>query len=528
MNGIDEDTVWTNASVRTLAADHDPIQTIAALAHRLLLEAADAGVTGPPTNPLELAALMGIAVRPRFDVADARLVSAPGADTSSPSAAAAARRTGVPAAADSPARLISGTPLAHFVTSPDPLILEFNPTRPRGRLRYSIAHELGHALFPDASEEVRQRTHTGAVAGLDDNDAWQLELLCNIAAAEILMPADAVNGLTHTDLDIDFLMDQRARFDVSTEALLRRLVHATDRPVALAAFARRSDVAASPLRCEYLLPSRAWSGTLDRGVAVAADTPVGAPVAVGQTARGEVVLNGESFRVQAVGVPPYPGAVFPRVLGLFEPVAAVPVPHEALTYVTADISSAVDDAPAIEGSAALGEDTAPSAPTPVLIAHVVSDSARAWGRFGVASALRAVVPHAAEAFRNWAVADEANLTLGQVHLVQVSTPRSGRQVWVASLVAQHGFGPSTTPRLSYVALAEALQSVADAAARLGAEVRIPRLGAGQAGGRWDVVEATLERTLLTAGVRTTVYTMPTGPRPPAPGDQRARRARQAQ
>jgi hypothetical protein len=499
VSGIDEHTVWTNQSVRRLAAGDDPIQTVTALTTRLLLEAADAGVTGPPTNPLELAALMGIAVRPRFDVADARLVSASGSD--------AAPDTGVLAGVDDPARLASGTPLAHFVTLPDRLVIEFNPTRPRGRLRYSIAHELAHALFPDAGEDVRQRTHTGAVAGLGDNDAWQLELLCNIAAAELLMPADAIEGLANVDVDIDFLMDQRARFEVSTEALLRRLVHATDRPIALAAFGRRADVAGSSLRCEYVLPSRTWTGRLDRGVVLPADTPVGQPVAVGQTARGEVVLGSDTFRAQVVGIPPYPGAVLPRVLALFEPVAALAPPHEALTFVTADIAAAADAVPA--------------GPGPILVAHVVSDSARAWGRFGVAGALRSVVPQAADAFHHWAVADPGNLRLGQVHLVQVSTALSGRQVWVASLVAQRGFGPSTTPRLSYVALADALQTVADVAATRGAEVRIPRLGAGQAGGRWDVVEATIERTLLAAGVHTSVYTMPAGPRSPSRPERRA-------
>jgi hypothetical protein len=27
--------------------------------------------------------------------------------------------------------------------------LEFNPTRPRGRVRFTIAHELAHTFFPD-------------------------------------------------------------------------------------------------------------------------------------------------------------------------------------------------------------------------------------------------------------------------------------------------------------------------------------------------------------------------------------------
>lgn len=493
MSEVSELSTWTNASVRDLATTTDPIETITALANRLLLEAADAGVTGPPTNPLDVAALMGIIVRPRFDIADARLVSE--ARTSTPSAAV------TPSTNVHLGHVAAEMPLAHFVTSAEQLVIEYNPTRPRGRLRYSIAHEIAHALFADAAAEVRQRTHTGAVPGHVDGDGWQLELLCNIAAAELLMPADAVHGLIHADLDIDFLMDQRARLQVSTEAMLRRLVHATDRPVALSAFRRSSDTAGSPVRCDYVLPSRTWTGELSRGTTLGPDTAVAQPVAVGQTARGEVTLDADRFRIQCVGVPPYPGSVLPRVLGLVEPVAELPTTNEALTYVTADIAEAAR--------------TPGPGDRPVFIAHVVSDAARAWGKYGVAGSLRAVVPQAAQAFHSWTVADPEHLRLGHAHLVQVTAAPDGRRVWVASLVAQRGFGASASPRLVYVALAEALQLVAEAAKDRGGEVRIPRLGVGQAGGRWDVVEATIERTLLDAGVPTTVYTKPSVGRPSA-------------
>src|SRR5207245_1567973 len=37
--------------------------------------------------------------------------------------------------------------------------IEFNPNKPKGRLRYSIAHELAHTLFPDRAEAVRKWDH---------------------------------------------------------------------------------------------------------------------------------------------------------------------------------------------------------------------------------------------------------------------------------------------------------------------------------------------------------------------------------
>jgi len=272
---------------------------------------------------------MGIGLRPHFDVADARLVAGRADDTSA----------GPASAAD----IAEGPPLRRFVPSGQPLIIEYNPTRPRGRLRYSVAHELAHALFPDASEEVRNRTHTGAVEALAEDDSWQLELLCNVAAAELLMPTDAIEGLANSDTNIDFLMTQRAKFNVSTEALLRRLVHATDRPIALAAFSRLRDSRESDMRCEYVLGSRTWRGSLARGAVVGSDTVLAVPMAIGQTAHGIVPLpqpDGDAV-VQAVGIPPYPRSRMPRVLALVEPMEAVAPSGEGIRFITHDLADAL-------------------------------------------------------------------------------------------------------------------------------------------------------------------------------------------
>lgn len=386
----------------------------------------------------------------------------------------------------------SPAPLRRFVASDANLVLEYNPTRPRGRLRYSVAHELAHALFPDAGQDIRNRTHTGAIEQLGTDDSWQLELLCNVGAAELLMPTNAIEGLLNIDTDIDFLMAQRARFHVSTEAMLRRLVHATERPMALAAFNRVTDTAESVMRCEYVLPSRAWSGDLKRGDEIPPETPISAPTAVGQTAHGTGDIGGE-VDIQAVGIPPYPRRSLPRVLALLESPHIQRRRSEGINFVTADIADVFGDA-------------APGPGQRVIVAHVVNDTARTWGGRGVAAALTRQVPDAAKAYRAWSVAVPDNLTLGNVHQVDVSAGTG--VVTVASMVAQRGYGPSPTPRLSYVALARALEQLATFAALADAEVHMPRIGAGQSGGRWDLIEATIERTLLAQDVPVVVYTMP--------------------
>ena len=148
--------------------------------------------------------------------------------------------------------------------SATPLLIAYNPSRPKGRLRFSIAHEIAHALFPDVAETVRHRTPAGAVAGISDTggtDEWELELLCNIVAGELLLPDEAVEGLLDIDTDIDFIMETRRRWDVSTEALLRRLVMSSRRPLTLVAASRITVSDPARLRVDYTVDPAARDET---------------------------------------------------------------------------------------------------------------------------------------------------------------------------------------------------------------------------------------------------------------------------
>jgi len=457
------ETAWTNPSVRALAGDADPLAVVIERARKLLLAAIDHGLTGPPIDPFELAELAGLQLRPHADVVDAQIVLADGEESKT-----------------------SG-PLSGLLASEAPLAIEYNPTRPRGRLKYSVAHEISHALFPDVAEAARHRTGMGAVPGFSGADSWQLELLCNVAAAELLMPLTAVEGLLDIDPDIDFLMANRARLDVSTEALLRRVVGATHRPLALVSASRVTDAVSASIRVDYVLASAAYTPAVDRGCLLPPEGPMAEPTAVGQTARGMAELAGEVVQAQAVGIPAYPGRSFPRVLAILQPADTPTSAPPGLRFVSAAIADARADGP-------------------VLIAHVVNNSAHGWGRTGVANALARQYPQASAAFRSWTLADGDNLRLGNVHLVDVGRDRP---VWIASMVAQRGYGPSAEPRLVYHALATALEQIAATAIRHRASVHLPRIGAGQAGGRWDLIEQELDRSLVRAGVDVTIYTPPT-------------------
>lgn len=457
-------TEWTNASVRRFAGAADPLKVAGDLARDVIDAATAEGLDGPPFDPFALAELLGLSLRAHADIADARIRS----DT-----------VGI--------RSTPRQPLRRFIRSQHPLVIEYNPTRPRGRLRYNVAHEIAHGLFPDVADTIRHRTGVGAVPGYAVDDAWQLELLCNLIAAELLMPESAVAGLVDIDPDIDFIMEHRRRFDVSTEALLRRLATVTSRSIGLVAASRMIDAADAPLTVEYVVPSRQYTPEIRGRAIVPANGVLGRCIAVGQTSRGTEVIDGTAFRVQAVGTPPYPGNALPRVLALVEPDSPL-LRDTEFEYRVGDVTDF------------------PDGDTPVVIAHVVTDSSRAWGRRGVAGALTTRFPAAARAFHSWSVADPANLTLGNVHFGRASTP--SRQVFIASLVAQRGYGPGVSSRLDYAALRTGLRSVAEHAVREGASVHLPRVGAGQAGGRWDLISEAITDTLVHAGAPVVIYTLP--------------------
>ncbi len=200
----------------------DPVGYITKRARELVLEAIEGGWTGPPFDPFLLADHLKLPVIPREDILDARTVPAEG----------------------------------------NRVQIEFNPNRPAGRIRFSVAHELAHTLFPDCHTRVRNRE---AREHMQEDD-WQLELLCNVAAAEILMPIGSLTTLEDPTLSIDSLMALRHKFDVSSEALLLRVVRLTDAACAVFCTSRiESGKLKGRYRIDYAVGSRSWRAQLASG-----------------------------------------------------------------------------------------------------------------------------------------------------------------------------------------------------------------------------------------------------------------------
>jgi len=428
---------WTNRSVIALAGDRDPIAQVTAQARSLVLDAMEEGWNGPPYDPFALADILGIATVASDDVPDARV----------------GHRSGQ-------------------------FIVEYNPNRQRARIRFSIAHEIGHTLFPDCADLVRSRVALVQA----ERDEWQLELLCNLAAAEFLMPIGALSELRHQIMTMDAVLEMQHRFEVSTEAILLRVAKLTEDSAAAFAASQRVEGSDQPTySIDYFSPSKSFPHRVPTYTSIR-ESIMAQCTAIGVTTRGREQWPGvpRDLWVECIGVPPYPGHVYPRVVGFVRDAD----PSDLLTASTGIRY--------LEGDA-----LRPSEPGAKVVAFVVNDTARKWGG-GFALEVRKHWPQVQTSFEQ-----EGHLQLGSIHVSNVSADTA-----VVSMVAQHGYRRGPKPGIRYKALDTSLRSLADLAIEQSASVHMPRIGAGQAGGDWQIISELIEDNLVQRGIKVTVYVRP--------------------
>jgi O-acetyl-ADP-ribose deacetylase (regulator of RNase III) len=435
---------WTHPSVVALASGSDPVERMVALASSTALDAMQAGWSGPPFDPFKLAEYLKIGVVPREDIPDARIVQLPDGKFQ----------------------------------------VEFNPNRPRGRVRYSIAHDLAHTLFADCGEVVRYRLGRNEQKA----DDWQLEMLCNIGASEFLMPVGSFPDLRDEVTDIDRILALRTTYDVSTEALLLRVVRLTEQPCAMFAASRKeSGELAGRYQIDYSVFSRTWPERLASGTLLPKNSKLGDCTAIGYTSKGdEAWATLGNVHLECVGIPPYPAKSYPRIVGVISPLDGNKREAPKLTVVK-------------------GDATEPRGEGKCIIAHVVNDKAALWGA-GFGMAMRKKWPMVQERFREWATKNPSDFQLGNVFMSVIDNSRAALQ-----MICQHGYGPSQKPRLRYSALRACLEKLAQEALRIGATVHMPRIGTGQGGGSWGLVGQLVDETLLVQGLSVTVYDLPGEP-----------------
>lgn len=147
-----------------------------------------------------------------------------------------------------------------------------------------------------------------------------------------------------------------------------------------------------------------------------------------------------------------------------------------------------------------GDATSPQASGPKIIAHICNDLG-GWGK-GFVVAVSRRWPEPEREYRRWHRDRAGNdFGLGAVQLVSVRP-----DTWVANMIGQHGMKQgSAGPPIRYNAVERCLATLAGHAAQLGASVHMPRIGCGLAGGKWELIEPIVARTLSEHGIAVTVY-----------------------
>lgn len=446
-------TRWYHPSVVRFSAGDDPIQQMISQASAVVLAAYENARAEPGViDPFALAAFLGISVVPREDIADARTVPLGG------------RR----------------------------LQIEFNSRQPKARTRFSIAHEIAHTFLPDCHERIRNRL---VRTEFEKND-WELEMLCNIGAAELLMPIASFPALKDEQLGIDHLMALRRRYEVSSEAILLRVAALTDHACAVFAASRQETLGQLEDRyhLDYVIASRSWEIFGGSGLVLGKKTILSQSTAIGYTAKGDEVWPA-SFglvHVECVGIFPYRQRRYPRVVGIASPLsgrqlAAGPRLLEVV-----------------------GDATEPRGEGNKIVAHIVNDRTPNWGAgFGLAVAKK--WPVVQQAFRSWALHHRGDFRLGTSFRTDVT-----EELCVYQMICQHGFGPSPKPRIRYSVLKTCLEELATLALERNATVHMPRIGSGYAGGIWEIMRQMVDEILCRRGIPVTIYNLNVPSAPQAP------------
>lgn len=98
--------------------------------------------------------------------------------------------------------------------------IRVNPDRPETRIRFSIGHEVSHTFFPNY--QVKSWCRTDARYRRRDNPDDLIEMLCDVGAAELLLPAPWFVEDAKLVASAAGLIELAKKYSVSTEATLRR------------------------------------------------------------------------------------------------------------------------------------------------------------------------------------------------------------------------------------------------------------------------------------------------------------------
>jgi O-acetyl-ADP-ribose deacetylase (regulator of RNase III) len=357
-------------------------------------------------------------------------------------------------------------------------LIEYNPLQYPSRINFSLAHEIGHSLFSDCAETIRYRSKE-----MEDN-SWELEFLCNVAAAEILLPyARFSKDANNASLTIDSLKELAEMYKASLECVFIRFCEVLEKPcmIMLCRFNAKNE-----LELDYMLKSDSCGLDEIKGTYILPkDSKVYECIKSGWTSHGVEqwnIFKGQKYLVQAIGLPALRKQREPRVGILITPEHIEQTTKRSIYSVS-------------------GDATEPRGNGNKIIAQVVNTSAGVGFGFGRAMAKK--YPASKKALDEWK-GNKTDFILGESQLKKLTD-----DVYVFQMVAQQGIFPKygEVP-LKYSSLHKCLIDLAKAAKHLNASVHMPLIGAGQAKGDWEIIQGMIFQELTKKDIQVTVYVLP--------------------
>lgn len=109
----------------------------------------------------------------------------------------------------------------------DQVYIEYAKGQCRERMRFTVAHELAHTLFPDCFKRERRRSEA-------EKGERFFEKLCHLGASEFLFPVDDFTGdMGNAPLTAEQLISLAHRYDASIDATAHRMVDLCKFPVSV-------------------------------------------------------------------------------------------------------------------------------------------------------------------------------------------------------------------------------------------------------------------------------------------------------
>lgn len=211
------------------------------------------------------------------------------------------------------------------------LVMDLTTNDHPARRRFTCGHEIIHTVFPGFSREARYRVD--ATVGNHTRERNEEEFLCDLGAAELLLPRGLLSDRYNISAGLDEVERLAEDAEASLEAAANRLVELADEEIGLIVFevghkpADRADLrkgkpVPKKLRVRYA-KSRGLRAYIPRFKSVGEDSPYGEALSTGDVVNGVGSLPGNSSSLYAIEAKRYdrgtPHGPVERVLALVRP-----------------------------------------------------------------------------------------------------------------------------------------------------------------------------------------------------------------